>query len=432
MSQTYTNTADYQSYFNELTGRIARESVAWHSHGFISRGVHVGKVMPFEVGKLVDEAADAGFLYDESGKQIWNANDFDWSKNPNGKRYLHCGDKTYCIYTHPGSNQLVDEGTGHPQLKQAETDLPKQFETTVPPLKMPVFKVEKPKLNAFWSGVNAVFRFFTGGKYGLPSMNKYDAAKRRYEERCAAAHEVYMKKAACCNMQAKLGAVGVNREEAPKILAELEPGKWVEMASMEELETMQDPAVRQEKLRQNAPVPVIHNSESKNVSENAPKNSELRRDRVDKLINAMRSYSISPNVTAERRSICAKLCDVFCAMDAGAQMQVKTCEPEMVNNTCDRLAPYFIKNEKTNATLDPTSLLDSLQDLSTTQMRSLLQNMNDKHVSVESAISILTGPDELKQKARQTMLEAPVKPTVHAKGENLQSVPHTDDQLVRH
>lgn len=368
MSRTFDTKESYQQYFDELTDQIAQKSALWHDDKLSRARPQIG-VMPFDILDLVGKAAAAGFLYDENGKQIWSAiADIDSAKNPTGICYLHCGDKTYRISNDPGSSPFVEENVEHPKLKQADTDLPKKFTTTEPTLKLPEFREQKP--GKFWFGVDAVFRFFTGGRRGLPSVKKYNDALNLHNSYC------------------------------DKLRSDFEAQK----------ETRKTCRALQESLNEI--------------------NIDRRTNRIEKLINAMRSYSISPNVRAERRETCAKLCNAFSAMYAGEQINV--CDSELISNTCDRLAPYFLKNEKNGTVWDADPLLDGLKDYSLHQMRVILQNMNDKHVSAESAINILNSPKEdvLKQKVRKVLLKAPEKKPLPENDKQPQVLLHGDDQPV--
>ena len=328
-----------QDYFDALAGNIAFESRKWHDgrqHSLATR--------PVGISSLLDEAAKYNFLYDIDGGWVTSSEDYDRKKNPTGDLYLHHGDKTYLLHLISEHTELIEEDGKLPKLKPVEPkDLPKTFIAPVTGTKTWV-KPTKPELNAFWSAINAVCRFFTGGKYGLPSVNKYESELKAYEDRDKPLREKYDRQKATLDHRATIESN----------LHKPAPQKSDLQKSDLQKSDLQQSDLQKSDLQQSDP-------QKSDLQKSDPQKSDLQpapqKDFAQKLLDEMQRYIDDPKLSISYNTTCSRLYDTVKNMRdraASGELPKNTLE-----NTCSLLAPYFIKSQQ-HPHPNPDILLGSL------------------------------------------------------------------------
>ena len=331
---------DYQDQFIALRDRIAEANAAWIAQAEKNHFTGGVTQMPEELCSLAQEAAAAGFLYNSDGKQIWTFANDPIPAELALPRYLHCGDTTYYILNDPRRNMTVSQEDGllhMPPIPDMRVDF-----TTTEPKGNQCQKPEKPELNGFWSFMDSVCRFFTGGKYGLPSMNAYDRAQADYE-----------------------------KEEAR--LARQQNYRSLQNELKEEMQPEPQPEIPAEKG------PDIRPAEKPDTLPEVP--SEKRGLRPQKLRDALYDYMGNDNNPLPSRKLCTNLCDAFITL--WNEKSKKELGEGPFNDICDTLACFFLGEKK-----DPESLLtslDRLKDHSIAGIKTYLKEnaVNKKEMSEE-------------------------------------------------
>ena len=207
-----------QTQFDTLATRIANMSRR-HAHGGYTQELveHNFTHMPQNVADIVNEAANAGFLYDADGNQIWDFRADSLPTNEYNTWYLHYGNTTYRIYEDPQYNlawdvlaenhRLVPAGSlnqllAHPRFNgRFNVPLP-AFQRVAPqePASAEALLAdfdarEKPQLSSFWEFVDNLLMAITGGRSGIPSMNDYRQRRQAFatetQQSTALAMETY-------------------------------------------------------------------------------------------------------------------------------------------------------------------------------------------------------------------------------------------------